>query len=140
MPEPMPALIESLRRAVGAAHVLTEGDLGAYEQDWRRRRTGKALAVVRPANAAEVAAVVRCCAQAGVAIVPQGGNTSLSVGSTPDGSGSEVVLSLTRMNAVRGRVRAGASPARRRSARHRSTHGPRQRLGARRRGGRWVGS
>ena len=102
MPEPMPALIESLRRAVGAAHVLTEGDLGAYEQDWRRRRTGKALAVVRPANAAEVAAVVRCCAQAGVAIVPQGGNTSLSVGSTPDGSGSEVVLSLTRMNAVRG--------------------------------------
>ncbi len=51
MPEPMPALIESLRRAVGAAHVLTEGDLGAYEQDWRRRRTGKALAVVRPASA-----------------------------------------------------------------------------------------
>ena len=102
MPEPMPALIESLRRAVGAAHVLTEGDLGAYEQDWRRRRTGKALAVVRPANAAEVAAVVRCCAQAGVAIVPQGGNTSLSVGSTPDGSGHELVLSLTRMNAVRG--------------------------------------
>ena len=101
MPEPMPALIESLRRAVGAAHVLTEGDLGAYEQDWRRRRTGKALAVVRPANAAEVAAVVRCCAQAGVAIVPQGGNTSLSVGSTPDGSGREVVLNLGRMNAVR---------------------------------------
>ena len=98
----MQELIESLRRAVGAAHVLTEGDLSAYEQDWRRRRIGKALAVVRPANTAEVAAVVRCCADARVAIVPQGGNTSLSVGSTPDGTGREVVLSLTRMNAVRG--------------------------------------
>ncbi len=94
-------LIEQLRRTVGAQHVLTEGDLSAYEQDWRRRRTGKALAVVRPANTAEVAAVVKACAAAGAPIVPQGGNTSLSVGSTPDGSGREVVLNLGRMNAVR---------------------------------------
>ena len=94
-------LIEQLRRTVGAQHVLTEGDLSAYEQDWRRRRIGKALAVVRPANTAEVAAVVKACAAAGAPIVPQGGNTSLSVGSTPDGSGREVVLNLGRMNAVR---------------------------------------
>ena len=97
----MQDLIESLRRAVGPDHVLTEGDLSAYEQDWRRRLRGKALAVVRPANTEQVAAVVRACAAAGTPIVTQGGNTSLSVGSTPDASGREVVLSLTRMNAVR---------------------------------------
>ena len=97
----MQDLIESLRSAVGPDHVLTEGDLSAYEQDWRRRRHGKALAVVRPANTEQVAAVVRACAAAGAPIVVQGGNTSLSVGSTPDASGREVVLSLTRMNAVR---------------------------------------
>ena len=97
----MQYLIETLRLAVGEAHVLTEGDLSAWEQDWRRRVHGKALAVVRPANTQEVAAVVKACAAAGVPIVPQGGNTGLSVGSTPDTSGREVVLSLTRMNAVR---------------------------------------
>ncbi len=94
-------LLEQLRRIVGAQQVLTEGDLSAYEQDWRRRMRGKARAVVRPASVQEVAAVVRACAAAGAPIVPQGGNTGLSVGSTPDTSGREMVLSLTRMNAVR---------------------------------------
>jgi len=96
-----PALLERLRQIVGANHVLTEGDLIAWEQDWRRRVRGKALAVVRPGSTQEVADVVRACAQERVAIVPQGGNTGLSVGSTPDESGSQVVLSLTRMNTVR---------------------------------------
>ena len=95
------SLLDTLRQAVGAAHVLTEGDLAAYEQDWRRRERGRALAVVRPASTAEVAAVVRACAAQGVAIVPQGGNTGLSVGSVPDVSGRQVVLSLRRMDAVR---------------------------------------
>ena len=97
----MQDLIESLRYIVGAAHVLTEGDLSTYEKDWRGRLHGKALAVVRPASTEEVAAVVRACVAAGAPIVVQGGNTSLSVGSTPDTSGRELVLSLTRMNAVR---------------------------------------
>ena len=95
------ALLDELRALVGAAHVLTEGDLCAWEQDWRRRRRGRALAVVRPGSTAEVAAVVRACARAGVALVPQGGNTGLSVGATPDDSGQQLVLSLTRLNAVR---------------------------------------
>lgn len=99
-------LIDTLRAVTGAAHVLTHedpaADLAAWEQDWRKRVHGKALAVVRPANTAQVAAVVRACAAAGTAIVPQGGNTGLVVGSTPDGSGTQVVLSLSRMNAVRG--------------------------------------
>ncbi|GAA3993781.1 FAD-binding oxidoreductase [Comamonas faecalis] len=95
------ALLEHLRAAVGADHVLTDGDLAAYTRDWRGRRTGRALAVVRPASTQEVAAVVRACADAGTPLIPQGGNTSLSVGSTPDESGTQVVLSLTRMNRVR---------------------------------------
>ena len=98
---PHSAFLDRLRHIVGAANVLTEGDLIAWEQDWRRRVHGKALAVVRPGNTQEVAAVVRACADESISIVPQGGNTGLSVGSTPDESGTQVVLSLTRMNAVR---------------------------------------
>jgi FAD/FMN-containing dehydrogenase len=94
-------LIETLRQIVGAPNVLTEGDLTAWVQDWRRRETGKALAVVRPGSTAEVAAVVKACAAARVSMVPQGGNTGMVVGSTPDASGTQVVLSLTRMNKVR---------------------------------------
>ena len=80
---------------------MTEGDLTGYELDWRKRERGKSLAVVRPASTAQVAAVVQACAAAGVSIVPQGGNTGMVVGSTPDASGTQIVLSLTRMNAVR---------------------------------------
>lgn len=94
-------LLESLRRIVGAPNVLTEGDLTAWEQDWRKRERGKALAVVRPGSTPEVAAVVKACAATGVSIVPQGGNTGMVVGSTPDASGTQVVLSLQRMNNVR---------------------------------------
>ncbi|QDL37056.1 FAD-binding oxidoreductase [Rhodoferax sediminis] len=94
-------LIESLRRIVGPANVLTEGDLSAWENDWRKRERGKSLAVIRPGATKEVADVVRACAAAGVSIVPQGGNTGLVAGSTPDASGTQVVLSLQRMNAVR---------------------------------------
>jgi FAD/FMN-containing dehydrogenase len=97
----MSDFIQTLRQTIGAQHVLTDGDLSAYEQDWRKRARGKALAVVRPGSAAEVAAVVKACAQARVSIVPQGGNTGLVVGSVPDGSGTQIVLSLQRMNTVR---------------------------------------
>ncbi len=97
----LPQLLSTLRQVVGEPHVLTEGDLSAFEQDWRKRSRGKALAVVRPGSTSEVAAVVKACAQAGVSIVPQGGNTGLVVGSIPDASGTQVLLSLQRMNAVR---------------------------------------
>ena len=99
------ALVQALREAVGPAQVLTHddpgSDLSAWEQDWRKRAQGRALAVVRPGSTAEVAAVVHACAEAGASIVPQGGNTGLVVGSVPDESGTQVVLSLTRLNAVR---------------------------------------
>ena len=94
-------LIEKLTGIVGAAHVLISGDLSVYELDWRKRSRGKALAVVRPANTPEVAAVVKACAASGVSIVTQGGNTGLVGGSIPDETGHQVVLSLGRMNTVR---------------------------------------
>ena len=100
MSPPSP-LIEALQQAVGAAHVLTEGDLSTYEHDWRRRARGRALAVVRPASAEQVAAVVRACVAHGATIVPQGGNTGLAVGSVPDETGTQVLLSLRRMDKVR---------------------------------------
>jgi FAD/FMN-containing dehydrogenase len=99
-------LITTLRAIVGPTHVLTEGDLSQYEQDWRKRMHGKALAVVRPATTQQVVDVVKACAAARgagqpVSIVPQGGNTGMVVGGVPDASGQQVVLSLQRMNGVR---------------------------------------
>ena len=104
----MQALIQELSAQLGADQVLTEGDLSAWEQDWRKRDRGRALAVVRPGSTAEVAAVVQACIaqrarqpERPVSIVPQGGNTGLVMGSTPDASGEQVVLSLQRLNRVR---------------------------------------
>ena len=94
-------LINQLTAIVGKANVLVDGDLSAYELDWRKRSRGKALAVVRAANTLEVAAVVKACALVGVSIVTQGGNTGLVGGSIPDESGQQVVLSLQRMSTVR---------------------------------------
>ena len=101
----MTALLSSLRQICGAAQVLTHEDpatdLSPWELDWRKRIRGRALAVVRPGSTAEVAAVVKACAAAGTAIVPQGGNTGLVVGGVPDDTGTQIVLSLGRMQAVR---------------------------------------
>ncbi|MBO0748905.1 MAG: FAD-binding oxidoreductase, partial [Porphyrobacter sp.] len=69
--------------------------------DWRGRYTGRAPGLASPASTAEVAAFVRLCAEHGVPIVPQGGNSGMCGGATPDESGHEVLLSLRRMNAIR---------------------------------------
>jgi FAD/FMN-containing dehydrogenase len=96
-----PLLLESLRAIVGPANVLTDGDLAGYEQDWRKRYRGRALAVVRPGSTDEVAQVVAVCARHGTALVPQGGNTGLVGGGVPDDSGTQVLLTLSRMDRVR---------------------------------------
>ena len=98
------ALLQALAAIVGDAYLLHAGrqdDLAAFEQDWRKRLKGRALAVVKPANTREVAAIVAVCAKAKIAIVAQGGNTGLVGGSIPDGSGRQIVLSLNRLNGVR---------------------------------------
>ena len=94
--------IQALAQIVGAKNVLTgESDTESYTTDWRRQYRSAAVGVVRPAATSEVSAVVRLCAEAGVAIVPQGGNTGLSGGSVPTGTQREIVLSLSRMNRIR---------------------------------------
>jgi FAD/FMN-containing dehydrogenase len=95
-------LIARLEQVAGAANVLrSASDVEPYLVDHRGRYRGRALAVVRAGSTAEVAAVVRLCADEGIPIVPQGGNTGLCGGATPDESGHAVLLSLTRMNRVR---------------------------------------
>jgi FAD/FMN-containing dehydrogenase len=90
------------RELIGEEHVLTlDADVAPYLTDWRGRFTGRALAVLRPFDPSEVAALVRLCAAHRVPIVPQGGRTGLVVGSVPDDSGRAVVLSLRRLNRIR---------------------------------------
>src|SRR3546814_497143 len=93
--------IDELVQIVGQQHVLTGADAESYTVDWRGRYSGAALAVVRPGSVDEVAQVLRWCNQNQVPVVPQGGNTGLCGGATPDSSGNAIVLSLSRLNAVR---------------------------------------
>jgi FAD/FMN-containing dehydrogenase len=96
---PVVDLPARLREIVGDAQVATDPDMVApYAQDWTRRWEGKPLAVVRPASVDEVSAVVRACADDGVPLVPQGGNTGLVGAGVPQDG--EVVLSLRRLNTI----------------------------------------
>ncbi len=98
--------LDALRDAVGREHVLVDADLTAsYERDWTGRFGARAGCVVRPADTAQVAAVVRACAAAGVPLVVQGGNTGLVGGAVP--SGGEVLVSLTRLTGLGPVDRAG---------------------------------
>ena len=90
------------RQLVGDNYVLTDSaDMAMYLADHRKRFTGAALAVVKPANTAELASLVSLCLKYRIPVVPQGGNTGLVLGSVPDQTGSAIVLSLSRMNRVR---------------------------------------
>ncbi|HWW04973.1 FAD-binding oxidoreductase [Collimonas sp.] len=94
--------LDACRGAIGAAHVLTDAaDTAAYLTDQRQRYTGQAMAVIKPADTTEVAAIVKLCAKFQIPIVPQGGNTGLVLGSVPDQSGQAIVLSLKRLNRIR---------------------------------------
>ncbi|MGI4812181.1 MAG: FAD-binding oxidoreductase [Janthinobacterium lividum] len=96
------AFLAACTARLGGANVLSEArDTAAYATDWRGRYQGRALAVLRPGNTEEVAAVVRLAGEHGIALVPQGGNTGLSGGATPDASGAQAVLSLARMRRIR---------------------------------------
>jgi FAD/FMN-containing dehydrogenase len=98
----MTQLIETLRALVGDAGLITDPqEVRPFAIDWRKRYFGKPLAVVKPASTAEVAAVMRLCAATRTAVVPQGGNTGLCGGCTPDATGAQIVLNLSRMNRVR---------------------------------------
>jgi len=87
---------------LGPRGLTTDADLIApWLTDWRGRYTGRAMAMASPASTAEVAELVKLCARHKVAIVPQGGNSGMSGGATPDTSGTALLVSLRRMGAVR---------------------------------------
>ncbi len=94
-------LLQDLITVIGGAAVTMGADTDRYNVDHRKLYTGRNRCVVRPGSTSEVAAVVRVCAAHGVAMVPHGGNTSYCGGATPDSSGTEVVVSLERMKAIR---------------------------------------
>ena len=92
----------ALAAVVGPANVLTEGaDAEPFLVDQRERYHGRAVAVVRPGSTDEVARCVATCVEHGTPIVPQGGNTGMCGGATPDATGSAVLLALTRLDRVR---------------------------------------
>ena len=96
------ACLAKCRALIGDAHVLTDdASMAPFLRDWRQRGNARALAVLRPASTEQVAALVRSCAQWRIALVPQGGNTGLVLGSVPDASGTAVVLSMARINKIR---------------------------------------
>jgi FAD/FMN-containing dehydrogenase len=76
-------------------------DMEPWLTDWRGRYRGSAAALLSPASLDEVQAIVAACAEEQVALVPQGGNTSMVAGATPDASGEALLLSLRRMNRIR---------------------------------------
>ena len=95
-------LIAHFATIIGQEHVITNSsDLEPYLIDWRKRYRGQAIAALRPASTEEVSALVKLCAANHIAMVPQGGNTGMCGGATPNPTGRQVVISLQRMNKIR---------------------------------------
>jgi FAD/FMN-containing dehydrogenase len=111
MAYPLPALLDKLADLLGPKGFTRDaGEMAPRLSDWRGRYRGAAAALLSPATAGEVARIVRACARAGVPLVPQGGNTSMVGGATPDGSGQSLLVSTRRLNRIRG-LDAGAGIA-----------------------------
>lgn len=99
---PSPAVLTRLADLLGPKGLSTDPDvLAPWLTDWRGKYHGKTAAMLSPASTEEVAAIVRLCAAEGIALVPQGGNSGMVGGATPDVSGDQLILSLRRMNRVR---------------------------------------
>ena len=95
------AFLAAAAALLGAGGLTRDADLVTpWLTDWRGRYTGAALALASPANTAELSALVKLCAANRVTIVPQGGNSSMSGGATPDASGTSLLVSLRRMKAI----------------------------------------
>ena len=92
------SILTDLRNIVGAAHVVTGTDAARWSEDWTRQRQWAPLAVIRPANTAEVAKVVQLANRTSTVIVPVSGNTGLVEGTYAQGA---LMLSLDRMSAIR---------------------------------------
>ena len=105
------AMLDALAPVLGAKGIVTDAEaIAPWLVDWRRRFQGAAPAILAPASTAEVAATVAAAARHRVALVPQGGNSSMVGGATPPADGSALILSLRRLKAIR-RVDAAAGLA-----------------------------
>ncbi|MGB7374844.1 FAD-binding oxidoreductase [Pontixanthobacter sp.] len=94
--------INTAQTMLGASGFTRDADvLRPWLTDWRGRYTGTAIGLASPKSAEEVSALISLCSQHGAAIVPQGGNSGMSGGATPDESGTAIILSLRRMDAIR---------------------------------------
>jgi FAD/FMN-containing dehydrogenase len=99
---PSQSLLDTLAQLLGPKGYTTDADtMRPWLTDWRGKYTGRAAAMLSPASTEEVAAVVRLCADARIALVPQGGNSGMVGGATPDAGGEQLLVSLRRMNRVR---------------------------------------
>lgn len=96
-----PVFIDQLCNVLNRQYILIDdADKAPYLTDWRKKYSGKALAVVLPDTAEEVANIVRLCAENQVALVPQGGHTGFCGGATPDDSGNQIIMNFKRMNRI----------------------------------------
>ncbi|WP_422061130.1 FAD-binding oxidoreductase [Sphingopyxis sp.] len=99
---PSPALLRALSDLLGSRGYTVDPDtMAPWLTDWRGKYHGAAAALLSPSTTEEVAAVVRLCASEGAALVPQGGNSGMVGGATPDATGDQILLSLRRMNQIR---------------------------------------
>ncbi len=95
-------VLAKIRQAVGPKGYTTDADeIAPHCVSWRDNWVGWVPMVVRPASTAELAEVVKICAESGTPIVPQGGNTGVTGASQPHPDGTEIILSTSRMNRVR---------------------------------------
>src|SRR6185295_1653354 len=102
MAYPSQTLLDKLALRLGPKAMTREpAEMAPWLADWRDRYHGRAAAMLSPATREEARDVVALCAEAGVPLVPQGGNTGMVGGATPDGSGAALLLSTRRMNRIR---------------------------------------
>lgn len=100
--------LHDLRAVLDPAAIVTDPEaIAPHLTDWRGKHRGAALALLRPRSVEEVSTILRWASAARTPVVPQGGNTGLSGGATPDALGEAVVLSLARLNRIRAIDTAG---------------------------------
>ncbi|MFN4353166.1 FAD-binding oxidoreductase [Parvibaculum sp.] len=100
--KPTPEILARLKAVTGdKGFIADERDMASYLEERRELFHGRAAAVLKPASTEEVSAIMRIAHEAGIPVVPQGGNTGLVGGQIPDQSGEAIILSLSRMNRIR---------------------------------------
>ncbi len=93
--------LDDIRRILGPKGVVASEDASAYLTEWRDKFKGRAALIAKPANTDEVSQILKIASEAGIGIVPQGGNTGLVGGQIPSLDGTEIILNLSRMNEIR---------------------------------------